>query len=422
MSPAHPTLPPGAPAAPAEAFPFWRRNVLVMPLGTFLYSAGFTIFYPYVALIVQELGVTEHLETWVGVIVGGIFTLTFLLTPVWGGLADHFGKKSMVLRAGLGIGVAFLALALAPNLFWFMLLVYWVGVFNGYVAASLALIAANTPPGQMGRALATVQAGSHLGGTLGPVLGAALAALLAAYRHLFYVSGVLGLLAGLLALTLVREVAAPPSGPFRLHLLRDLMLCLRLPNMAVLYALNFIFSVVFFGNISVIAIYLLELLQGAPGYLGLSVEAWVGLVNVALTVTSALSLPFWGRALDRFQPGWLLGLGLLLALLCALPVPLLSNPLQLAVARGALGLLGAGIMPAIVRLTKERAPAGMDARALAFGTSLYMLGHGGAPVLAGVVGPLLGLRAYFAGNVLMLLTGLVLWLVSFAPRRFAPRR
>ena len=413
---------PGEAHGGGPAFPNWHRNALALAAGNLLYTAGFMIFYPYVPLIVRELGVTEHLESWVGLIMGGIFALTFVLTPIWGSVADHFGKKSMVLRAGLGIGVAFLALALAPNLFWFMLLVYWVGVFNGYVAASLALIAANTPPGQMGRALATVQAGSHLGGTLGPVLGAALAALLAAYRHLFYVSGVLGLLAGLLALTLVREVAAPPSGPFRLHLLRDLMLCLRLPNMAVLYALNFIFSVVFFGNISVIAIYLLELLQGAPGYLGLSVEAWVGLVNVALTVTSALSLPFWGRALDRFQPGWLLGLGLLLALLCALPVPLLSNPLQLAVARGALGLLGAGIMPAIVRLTKERAPAGMDARALAFGTSLYMLGHGGAPVLAGVVGPLLGLRAYFAGNVLLLLTGLVLWLVSFAPRRFAPRR
>ena len=67
-----------------------------------------------------------------------------------------------------------------------------------------------------------------------------------------------------------------------------------------------------------------------------------------------------------------------------------------------------------VRLIKERAPEGMDARALSFGTSLYMLGHGGAPVLAGIVGPLLGLRAYFGLNVLLLAAGLALWLRSFA--------
>ena len=399
---------------PDARFPFWRRNMLALTAGTFLYSAGFTIFYPYVSLIVREFGVTEHLESWVGIIVGGIFGLTFLLTPVWGGLADHYGKKSMVLRAGLGIGAACLALALAPTLFWFMLGVYWIGVFNGFVAASLALVAANTPTPRMGRALAIVQSGSHLGGTLGPVLGAALVSLLATYRRLFYVSGALGLVSGLLVLGLVREEAAPPVGPFRLHLLRDLVRCLRMPNMAVLYLLNFIFSTVFFGNITVMAIYLLELLGARTTYLGLALQGWVGAVSVALTVTSALALPFWGRALDRFRPGWVLALGLLLALLCALPVPWLVDPLQLTLARAALGLLGAGIMPAVVRLIKERAPAGMDARALAFGTSLYMLGHGGAPVLAGIVGPLLGLRAYFGLNVLLLAAGLGLWLFSFA--------
>jgi DHA1 family multidrug resistance protein-like MFS transporter len=400
--------PPGEP----PSFARWHRNALALAAGNLLYTAGFMIFYPYVPLIVRELGVTEHLESWVGLIVGGIFALTFVLTPIWGSVADHFGKKSMVLRACLGIAVTFVLLGWAPSLAVFMGLVFWIGAFNGHVAASLALAAANTPPARMGRALALVQSGSHLGGTLGPVLGAVLASALAAYQHLFYVSGALALLSGILALTLVRETHVPPLGPFRLHLLRDLARCLRLPNMAVLYLLNFIFSTVFFGNVSVLAIYLLELLGDAPGYAGLSLEAWVGAVNVALTVASVVALPLWGRALDRFQPGWVLALGLLLALACALPVPWLTSPLQLTIARAAIGVFGAGIMPAVVRLIKERAPPGMDARALAFGTSMYMLGHGGAPVLAGIVGPLLGLRAYFGLNVLLLAVGLALWLAS----------
>lgn len=37
---------------------------------------------------------------------------------------------------------------------------------------------------------------------------------------------------------------------------------------------------------------------------------------------------------------------------------------------------------------------------------------GGASVLAGIVGPLSGLRAYFARNAVLLAAGLGLWLLS----------
>ena len=56
---AAPASAPGAGTRPDEGFPFWRRNMIVLTAGTFLYSAGFTIFYPYVSLIVREFGITE---------------------------------------------------------------------------------------------------------------------------------------------------------------------------------------------------------------------------------------------------------------------------------------------------------------------------------------------------------------------------
>lgn len=395
-----------AATGPAPELPDWRRNATMLFLANLTYTTGFTIFYPYLPLIVRELGVSGPLETWVGYIVGGIFVLTFLLTPVWGGLADHYGKKSMVLRAGLGIGVVFVLSGVAPSMAWFFPVVLWVGVFNGFVAATLALTAATTPLSAMGRALATVQNGAHIGATLGPAAAVGLVALLASHQHLFFVCAALTLTGGLVTLFLVHEPHAAPEGPLRLHLVRDLLDCLRLPGMGPLYLLQFVFSTVFFGNITVMSIYTLHL---APQpYLGLTAGQWVGIVNLAITIASAASLPVWGRLLDRFRPTAVLAAGLVLALGSAVPVPLLGNPLQLTVARATLGLLGSGIMPAVVRMIKERAPVGMDARALSFGTSLYMLGHGGAPLLAGWISPVLGLRAYFWLNVAMLVGGLLL--------------
>jgi MFS family permease len=52
----------------------------------------------------------------------------------------------------------------------------------------------------------------------------------------------------------------------------------------------------------------------------------------------------------------------------------------------------------------------MDARAISYSTSFQCLAMGLAPFVAGLVGPVLGLRAYFALNVAIAAGGLALWL------------
>lgn len=397
--------------------PEWRRNTTGLFFGNLSYVIAYTAWYPFLPLIVRELGVEGHLETWVGVMIGAVFGLTFLLTPVWGGLADHYGKKSMVLRAGLGGGIVFLALGWSPSLTWFIALIALAGMTNGFVAASQALVAANTPPAVMGRALTWVTSGALLGGTLGPALAAGLAAILGSYQRIFFFSGVLCVLGGVIVLLFVRERHEQPSGPFRLHVWADLTACLRIPGMGVLFVLNFIFCAVFFGNTAVMVVYMLEVLGDTESFWGWGLEFWVGAVSVGMTVASMAGMPVWGQLLDRLRPGVVLGTGLVLSFVCVLPVPFVVDPLQIVVLRSLLGLLGGGIQPAVIRMIKERAPQGMDARALSFGTSLYMLGHAGAPLLAGLVGPWLGLRAYFGLNIVMMAVGIGLWARANATER-----
>jgi len=74
-----------------------------------------------------------------------------------------------------------------------------------------------------------------------------------------------------------------------------------------------------------------------------------------------------------------------------------------------LGLLGMGILPAVVRLIKEDAPPGMDARTLALGAALQMLGNGGGPFLAGLIAPRWGMRTFFLLNTGLIALVLALW-------------
>ncbi|HKI96835.1 MAG TPA: MFS transporter [bacterium] len=415
-----------SPAIPADAdveqFPDWRRNVRALSVGVFCNTLGFTACFPYLALIVKELGVRGSLETWVGALAGGFFAISFLLQPVWGTFADHFGRKSMVLRAGLGMAIGFGLLGLISSMPWFLLLFVLVGSCNGYVPAAVALVATNTPRRHMGRALSIVQSAQLLGTTCGPAVGAFLAGRLPAYRDLFWISCAMSGVAGLVALLFARERAERPSVPFRLTVLQDTRIILRVPAMWVLFLMSFLFSTAMFGSTAVVALYVLEIAHGAAVIGGYALETWVGVATMALTIASAAAAPLWGRWLDRFEPGRVLALSLLLGMLASWLFPFVQSPLQLTLARLVLGVCAVGIQPATVTLIKMWSPPGMDARTLALGTALAMLGNGVAPFMAGLIGPLLGLRAHFGFVALLLLVGLLVWLTRGMRRmgRVAP--
>jgi MFS family permease len=399
-----------APGGVEEQYPYWRRNMFAMSLAAFALSTGFGISNPFFPLVLRELGAQGHLETWVGYAMGSYFGLSFFLTPLWGVVADHYGRKLMALRTSLGMALIFLVLPLAPSLGWFMGLYVLMGTTNGFIPSTNALIVTNTPTKRLGRALSLVQTGTLVGGAAGPALGALVASALPAYRYLFWVSGALLVLAGLLTLLLARERHERPAEPFRLHLVRDFRVIRRIPHMGGLMFLAFMQTFTYLGSLTVISVFVLNLLAARGIHEGPTLDFWVGAVTLSFTAGSALVVPLWGRLLDRFGPARTLAASLLGAALASLPVALVQTPLQLSIARCVLGMLAIGIGPSLLSIIKGYSPRGMESRVLAYAAAFGSLGIGGGPLLAGYIGPLLGLRAFFALNSVLLLVSFALWL------------
>ena len=65
---------------------------------------------------------------------------------------------------------------------------------------------------------------------------------------------------------------------------------------------------------------------------------------------------------------------------------------------------------ALVQLIRIHAPVGMDARAISYSTAFHFFAMGIAPFSAGLIGPALGLRVYFALTILLMAGGLWLWM------------
>jgi DHA1 family multidrug resistance protein-like MFS transporter len=399
------------PTRPDPAERTWRSNAYAMAAGCMCSSLGFTCSWPFIPIILQDLGITRHLAAWVGGLVGSFFVMSFLLTPVWGGLADHFGKRTLMVRAGFGMGAGFAVLPLAPNVWAILAIFLVIGAANGYIPGALAMTASTTPARYIGRALAIVQMGGLVGTACGPALGALMLSLVPRGLDVFWASAALTLLAGLVALLFTREEVPPRPGRFQFTVLRDVGACLRVRGMPLLYGANSLFAMTYMGSATVVSLFVLSLMSAAPSYLGRGAAFWIGSATLAMTLSSIAAAYGWGRLLDRYRVPHVLALALLTAFAGSLALPLVGNPLQLTLVRALIGALMVGMQPAVLRLVKEHAPPGMEARALGYAAAVQMIGNGSASVLAGALAPLVGLRGYFILNSALLLGMLAAWVL-----------
>lgn len=390
-------------------YPYWRRNRRVFPLANLICGLGFNLGWPFVPLMVRGLGVRENLETWVGYMLMVFYLISFAVSPLWGGIADHYGRKMMVLRAMLGMGASMLVIPFATTPLSFAALFMLIAVFNGFTPAGVALLVANTPPNRIGSVVALAQTGGLVGQALGPALGALLIALLNEQHHVFWISAGLMLSGGVLVACFAGEVMQLAHGPWRARWIGSLRDLLVLPRIGLLYLLGFLFMIMWYGSVTNITVFVLQLLE-AQGADAESEVFWVGAAAMAMAIATVVALPFWGRALDRIGPQKVLVFSVIATIVTHLPLLVLETPLQLVISRVAFGLTAAAMPTAIVQLIRIHAPSGMDARAISYSTAFQFFAMGIAPFTAGLIGPVLGLRVYFALTILAMIGGLALWL------------
>lgn len=163
----------------------WKRNLIVAWLGCFLTGAAFSLVMPFLPLYVEQLGVTGHsaLNMWSGIVFSITFLFSAIASPFWGGLADRKGRKLMLLRSALGMGIVMVLMGLAQNIWQFLILRALLGLLGGFVPNANALIATQVPRNKSGWALGTLSTGGVSGALLGPMAGGLLAIATAYVRY-----------------------------------------------------------------------------------------------------------------------------------------------------------------------------------------------------------------------------------------------
>ena len=389
----------------------WRRNLYAIFIAELVVIMGFSFVTPFMPLFIQQIGNLTNREAafWSGIATGSSGIAMFFSAPLWGLIADRWGRKAMVLRAMFGSAVVLALTGLAPNIFYVIALRSAQGLLSGTVAAASALVAAFTPRDRMVFAMGLLMVAVFSGTTLGPLFGGLMADAFG-YKATFIVTGVLLFTGGLIVLFFVKEKFERPDRQNQTSLADILRLARSreiFPLLVALFALNA-------GPQMISPIIPLFIREMAPG--GATASA-SGLAFSLMGVVAAISSLVTGRLGGRISLKKILIVSCVGTGLLYLPPMWAGTVAQLLIFITLTGLFKGGLMTSSNTLVGLSVSSRQQGIAYGIGQSANALGNGIGPLVGGSLATMVGLKSVFgvASGLFMLIALLVAKLLDNKP-------
>ncbi len=191
----------------------WKKNLFFIWITQILSMAGFSAAIPFIPIYIRDAWQIrdEHeLGAWMASFTFAGLMSYCIATPIWGILADRFGRKIMLLRAYYLNGILFPCMFLATSPAGLVAIRFIVSIFTGTISASQTLIVTNTPEKHHGFALGTLTTAVWSGNLVGLALGGGLMHYFG-FKVAILVCGALYFIAGILCHLFVHEKFIPPQ-------------------------------------------------------------------------------------------------------------------------------------------------------------------------------------------------------------------
>lgn len=380
----------------------WKRNLIICWFGTFITMVGMSQIAPILPIYIKQLGISDvtMIEQLSGIAFGVTFVVSGIFSPIWGKLADKYGRKPMLLRASLGMSIVVLLMGFVHNVYVLIGLRLLQGTISGYSTACITLIATQTDREHAGTALGTLSTAGVAGSLLGPMIGGYLEGT-TGIRSVFFITGVLLLIVFIATILFVKE---------DFHVSKEKTLKFKevwniIPNknlMIAMFVTSFVLQLAFYSIEPIITVYVTDLSKNATNIAFIS-----GMVFSTSGLANVLAARRLGRLSDRIGAHKVMLVALIFAGIIFIPQAFVKNPWQLMGLRFFLGLSAAGLNPSINAIIKKITPDKIVGRTFGFNMSAQYFGTFGGSILGGQVAAYFGIKyIFFITSALLLLNGL----------------
>ena len=150
-----------------------KKAILFIFITLLIDCTGIGIIIPVVPTLIQQLagGSISQAATYGGWLTFAYAIMQFLFAPVLGGLSDRYGRRPVILIALFGLGIDYIFLFLAPDLFWLFIGRIIAGICGASFTTASAYIADVSTPDKRAQNFGMIGAAFGLGFIIGPLLG-----------------------------------------------------------------------------------------------------------------------------------------------------------------------------------------------------------------------------------------------------------
>ena len=379
----------------------WRKNLYTIFVAEFVVLMGFSFVNPFMPLFIQKLGNFNNREAalWAGIASGASGIAMFFTAPLWGAIADRWGRKPMLLRSFFGSAVVLFLTGFAPNIYYLIALRVAHGMLSGTIAAASALVSANTPRDRLPFAMGLLSVAMFGGSTIGPLVGGSLADSVG-YSNTFFITSAIVFASGFIILFFSQEKFERPTKaqPFSFSRLWRLAISAQmLPILAVEFALQ-----AGPGMVSPIIPLIVRELDSK-----VKAATTAGIVLSLMGLVSAISGIAAGHFGGRISVKKMLVFSCLLASLFYLPPIWAGTVTQLIIFVALTGIPKGGMLTSASTLVGLSVSSSQQGVAYGVAQSAKALGNGLGPLIGGALARVLGLKPIFGVAAgLFTLTGL----------------
>lgn len=360
---------------------------------------------PFLPLYIEELGIHQlrDVNLWSGWIFAAQSVTAVIFQPLWGAMADKYGRKAMLLRAGFGMAIMTILMGFVSAPWQLLVLRLINGVFSGFISMSISLQASVTPDDHAGKALGTLQTGQMAGSLIGPLIGGVLAEAFG-FRSVFVLTGLI-----LFTASIVVMIYVDKGVPVRT---KEKINSRGTSHWRMMTPLIPIFVATTVTQIGMMSIQPILSIYTKLLYHGVHLEFIAGLVVSITGVANLIGSPLLGRFGDRIGQRKILIFSLVMSGLTFIPQALTDNITVLLIGRFLLGLFVGGMLPSLNVLVKKLAPQELQARAFGFNSSAQFLGNLIGPLLGSTVSAVLNIRYVFYITMSILFTNALMLLFN----------
>ena len=150
------------------------KSALVFILITIcLDSIGLGIIIPSFPTLVSETANVsiDDSSKYYGVVMGSYALMQFLFSPLIGNLSDRFGRRPILLISVLGMGLDYIVMFYAPDLFWLVMGRAVAGIFGASYTTAAAYIADISTQENRAQNFGMIGAAFGVGFVVGPAIG-----------------------------------------------------------------------------------------------------------------------------------------------------------------------------------------------------------------------------------------------------------